>query len=676
VTFEIITKTGRRKIYYNEDWRVGRYSGSGHFVADIVFVGYGIHAPDKGYDEYEGMDVKGKLVLLADQPTDSLSKKFGDAANMDKRIEAAQKLGALGVIAFQARTSQQTRFYGIRGTKELYKPDFVILSVERHVIEFMFKNHPVDARQLTRNIGAKNKPKSFDTGSRAYVGVNAIFDPKRVTRNVLAKITGSDPKLKDEYIVIGGHMDHLGVNPLGDIYYGANDNASGTAVVMEVGRIMKLNNAKPKRTVIFAAWAGEEQGLLGSYYYADHAPHPIEKTIVNINMDMVGHGSGKIPFNGVYYGPQIWKVLEEKLPEEILDYTAPARGGPGGSDHTPFLRKGVPAFFLITRGAVKYHQPHDHSDLIVPEMLKKTGDLVHAAVIILADEEQNFIPPMRQEIYNLKQQNLINYNLVNIEKLVEHRADTKDSHVDLQLAFLTGDEGLTGDQLRINMIQKLFDLPDKFKKAKGLSLFTARSSVSVNSRRGRTTVLPGLKGFEALKDNPRWGSILAQQGLYFVALDDVSFLFENEGLSEDGKKTLKAIDDSGLFFCIKGADANQIKALLKASKTPFVFLMNEVPEKEILNLIKEDESAIGLIFSSEDDPAAYFNRIKTVKEAIGTQYMMIVSESCLWKDEGKNLMLSVITELIKGELERFDLSNIFSRTFLRVLGKARGDRQP
>ncbi|UCE42834.1 MAG: M20/M25/M40 family metallo-hydrolase [Candidatus Aminicenantes bacterium] len=674
-TFEIISNTGRRDLYYNEDWRVGRYSGSGHFMADIVFVGYGIHAPDKGFDEYAGVDVKGKVILMADQPPDSLQKKFREAASTDKRVEAAQKHGALGLIVFQASTIRQTRFYGISVSKEMYNPDFVILSAERQVIEFMFKNHPVDARQLTRNIATKNKTNSFNTGSKAYIGINSIYDPKRATRNVLAKITGSDPKLKDESVIIGGHMDHLGVSPLGDIYYGANDNASGTAVAMEVARIMKLNNAKPKRTVIFAGWAGEEQGLLGSYYYADNPEYPIDKTIAYINMDMVGHGEGKTSFNGEYYGPQIWEVLKAKLPKEILDTTAPRRGGPGGSDHTPFLQKGVPAFSIGTRGAVKYHQPYDHSDLIRPEILKTVGDLVHATVKILANEEQNFILPQRQEVYHLKQQDLINFKLANVEKVVEHRKDAKDSHVDVQLAFLEGDEGLSGDQLRINIIQKLLDLLDKYKKAKGLSLFSPTTSISSISRLGRTTVLPGLVGIRALKDDLRWAEILAKQGLYFVYLDDVSFLFGDSGLSEDGKKTIKALNKSGLLSYIKGADTAQIKVLLKTAHKPFIFVTNDIPEKEVLDLIKDKESAIGLILSSDTDPAAYFKKIDAIKEAIGSQYVMMVNEPCFWKDEGKNLMLKVITEIIKGKYERADLSNIFSRTFLRVLNEARGTSQ-
>ena len=166
-------------------------------------------------------------------------------------------------------------------------------------------------------------------------------------------------------------MDHLGINPLGEVMNGANDNASGTAVVMEIARIMKFNRTKPKRTVIFALWAGEEQGLVGSRYYADHPNLPIEKTVACINMDMVGQGHGKVPFRGVYYGPQIWKVLKEKLPKDILDDVKPGRGGPGGSDHTSFMMKGVPGFFIITTPFMKYHHSRDDVDLINPEMLKK-----------------------------------------------------------------------------------------------------------------------------------------------------------------------------------------------------------------------------------------------------------------------------------------------------------------
>jgi len=672
VTLEIISDRARRDFYYGEDWRVQRYSGSGHFTAEIVFVGYGIHAPEKKYDDYAGVDLKGKVVLFSSGTPQSLMKKLDGEAKMDKRIETAQKLGARGVIVFRPSTSQ-SRYFRMRADKKIYKPDFVILSVESKVTNFIFKDLNTELRYLFREIDGKAKPMSLETGVKAFVSVNAIFDEKRATRNVLAKITGNDRKVKNEFIIIGAHMDHLGIAPMGDVMNGANDNASGTAVTMEIARVMKLNRAKPKRTVIFALWAGEEQGLLGSRHYADQATHPIEKTIVNINMDMVGHGSGKIPFNGVYYGPQIWKVLKEKLPKEILDSVNPGRGGPGGSDHTPFLEKGVPGFFVITRGAIKYHQSRDDIDLIKPEILKKTGDFVHAAGKILASEPGDFILLLRQETYYLKYQNLINFKLSPLDAFIANHGDTKDSHVDLQLSVMDEEDSLSGDELRIDILKKFLSASEKIKKTKGLSYYSSSGRLSMNVRQGKTTIMAGLKGLNSFRDDPRWAQVLAKQGLYFVFVDDPSFLFDEKGLNEEGEKIIKAINSSGLLLAVKGLDSLQAKALLKGSKKPLILLERDLPEKEVMELVKKKDSALGLILGKEEDPAAYFKRLDEAKKAIGTEHLMMVNEPCLWGGDGKKQMLKVISEMIKEKYERMDFSNLFSSTFFRVLNKARGE---
>jgi len=673
VKLEIITEKARRDFYYGEDWRVQSYSGSGHFTAELVFVGYGIHAPEKEYDDYAGIDVKGKIVLFSSDTPQRLEKKLADATKMEKRIEAAQKLGARGAIFFRLSTTER-RYFRRRLKKEQYKPDFVILSVERKVTDFIFKDLSTEIRYPVPEFGRRAElPKSLETGVKAFVSVKAIFDEKRPTRNVLAKITGSDKVLKDEYVVIGGHMDHLGISPIGDVMNGANDNASGTAVVMEIARMMKVNRAKPKRTVIFALWAGEEQGLLGSRHYADHPLYPIEQTIAYINMDMVGQGKGKIPFQGVYYGPQIWELLKEKLPKEILDYVAPARGGPGGSDHSSFLKKGVPGFFVMTRGFLKYHKSRDDSDLINLEILKKTGHFVHAAVKVLASEPGDFIPPLRQETYYLKNQTLVNFKPSPLNKVIEHHKDAKDSHVDLQLSIITEEEGLSGNALRIDILKKFLSASEKIKKAKGLSYYSSSAKLRGDIRQGKTTIMAGLKGISSFRDDPRWAQVLAKQGLYFVVVEDPSFLFDEEGLSEEGKKIVKAVNTSGLLLLVKGVYSSQAKALLKGSKKPLVIFDKNLPDKEVMELIKEKDSAFGLLLGSEEDPAFYFKKLDDVKKAIGTKYLMMVNESCLWEGAGKDQMLKVIAEIIKAKYERSDISNLFSSTFLRVLGKARGE---
>lgn len=671
VKFEIITNRERRDFYYGDTWRIQRYSGSGNFSAEIVFVGYGIHAPDKEYDDYAGVDVKGKIVMFATGSPRKLADKLGDAIKTEKKIEAVHELGARGIIAFR-QTSTQSRFYGIGVRKEQYKPDFVILSIESNVTNFIFKDLKTETRYLFQEINGKGTPQSFATGVKAFISVNASFDEERSTRNVLAKITGSDKKLKDEYFVIGGHMDHLGISPLGDVYNGANDNASGTAVVMEIARVMKLNKAKPKRTVVFAAWAGEEQGLLGSRYYADNSPS-IEKTIAYINMDMVGHGSGNVPFRGEYYGPQIWKLLKEKLPEEIMEYVKPGRGGPGGSDHTPFLQKGVPAFAVMTEGYhFKYHRPGDDIDLIKPEILKRVGDFVYAAVQILASEPGDLIQPMRQAVYYLKYQDLANFKFEPLTHVIEKHGDAKNSHVDLQVAVVEGKEGLSGDELRVDIINSLFDLPEKMKKAKGLSLYAPNRSISMNSRQGKTTVMLGLRGIDSFRDNPKWAKVLVEQGLHFAVADDLSSLFGEEGLTEDGKKFIKAVNSSGLLLLVKGLDAAQMKGLLEESKKPMVFIERELPDEETLELIKEKNFALGLVLGADEDPAAYFKKLEEAKKAIGSRYLIIVNENCLWGSAGKDQMLQVISEMIKEKYERMDYSNLFTSTFIRVLRSARG----
>jgi hypothetical protein len=673
VKLEIIAEKTRRDFYYGEDWRVQRFSGSGHFTAELVFVGYGIHAPDKEHDDYAGVDVKGKIVIFTTETPQRLKKKLGDATKMEKRIEAAQKLGARGVIFFKLSTAS-SRYFRVRLKKEQYKPDFVVLSVERKVMDFIFKDLSTEISYPIPAMGRRAElPKSLETGVKAFVSVNAIFDEKRPSRNVLAKITGRDKALKDEYVVIGGHMDHLGISPMGEIMSGANDNASGTAVVMEIARIMKLNRAKLKRTVIFGLWAGEEQGLLGSRHYADDSTFPMNKTVAYINMDMVGHGSSKIPFEGVYYGSQIWKLLKEKLPKEILDYVTPKRGGPGGSDHTPFLEKGVPGFFAMTKGYLKYHQSRDDSDLIKPEMLKKTGDFVHAAVKILASESGDFFPPLRQETYYLKYQSLVNFEFPLLSEVVEHHKDVKDSHVDLQLAVMKEEEGLSGGRLRIDILEKFLSASEEIKKAKGLSYYSSSMGLSRDIRQGKTTIMAGLKGINAFRDDPRWAQVLVKQGLYFAFVENPSFLFGEQGLSEEGKNIIKGVNDSGLLLLVKGVDGSQAKLLLKESKRPLAFLDKSLPDKEVMELIKEKESAFGLIWSNDVDPVAYFNKLDEFKKAVGTEYLMMVNEPCLWGKAGKDQMLKVITEIIKAKYDRTDRSNIYSSSLLRVLGKARGD---
>ena len=570
----VVAHNKTREFVYGEDWRQSRFSGSALLGAGVVFVGYGLSVPQKQYDDYADVDVKGKLVLFSTDSPRRFKDTIKEEAELQARVKAAQDHGALGVLMFRSEQLTTTGGFSRGGLKkDIYRPNFMILSLESKVVDFIFKWQKADPRYFFQQIELTGKPQSYDLGVQGLVNLQADFDEKRPTQNVLAKIGGSDPKLKNEYVIVGAHMDHLGVDMTGDILNGADDNASGTAVVMEAARVMKLNRFKPKRTVIFALWGAEEEGLLGSKYYTENPVYPLDKTAANINLDMEGHGTGKVAVGGSYYAPETWDILKTRLPKDLMDNVIPGRGGPGGSDHSHFLYNGVPAFIVMTDGPhFKTNRVGDVSDLIKPDILRNAGLFTMAA-------------------------------------------------------------------------------KEKLAQTKGLTLFGSQPPTEGFMTKGRgpakTTVLVGLQGLAAIRDDLRWAGVFSKLGVGFIALDKPEALFDASGVHEEGKKTLEALGKAGL--------------LLET---------NALPDKDILDLVKKTESAVGLILAKGGDAAALGKMIDEAKQALGSEYVALVNETCLWEKSGKDMMLDLIAELLKLKYETGDLANLFSGSFLRALNRA------
>jgi len=243
----------------------------------------------------------------------------------------------------------------------------------------------------------------------------------------------------------------------------------------------------------------------------------------------------------------------------------------------------------------------------------------------------------------------------------------------LQLSVLEEKEGLSGDELRMDILKSLLTTSEKIKKARGLTYYSNSSKLRGDIRQGKTTIMAGLKGINSFSDDPKWAQVLAKQGIYFVIVDDASSFFNEKELTEEGKKILKAVNESGLLLGFKGLNASQEKSLLNTSKKPVILLSRDLPDEETQELIKKKKSAIGLILSQDDEPADYFEKLDEAKKSLGTEHLMIVNEQCLWGKAGKEQMLKVISEILKANYERSDISNIFSGTFLRVLNKVRGE---
>ena len=679
-TLAIVAHNKKREFVYGEDWRQYQYSGSGTFGSGVVFVGYGICAPQQQYDDYSGVDVKDKLVLFAvDSPPRRLEEKLSEEAQMQNRVKAALQHGARGILTFRSDGQTAGAFFRGSLTKELYKSDFVVISLETRVVDFIFKWQRADPRYFFQQIDATGKPQSFDLGVQSLLHLNVTYDPNRATQNVLAKITGSDETLKNEYVIVGAHMDHLGVDMAGDVFNGADDNASGTAVVMESARVLKLNRFKPRRTVIFALWAAEEEGLLGSKYYTDNPVYPLEKTVANINLDMEGHGTGKVNVRGKYFAPEVWEILKNGLPKQLLDNALTDRGGPGGSDHTHFLYNGVPAFMVNTAGPhFKTNRVGDVIDLIRPEILKNSGDFVMAALEVLSTDPKIPILPRRKEAFFWRYQTVVNYDTQALDTVIEQHKDVQDPDVDFQLAVIGDIQGLAGDASRASLVRNIFSGKEGLAQAKGLALFggpaPAGGSFTSVGLPAKTTVLLGLRGIGSLRDDLRWAEVYSRQGIAFVSLDQPAFLFAGRTLSTEGKKIMEGLIKANLLLICKSLDGSQAKNLLENTGKPVMLQMSTVPEKDVLDLFKKTNSVLGLVLAKDEDAAAYFRKIDQVKRAVGTGNVAIVTQNSLWDNAGKDQILSVLSEFLKAGYGNPELTDLFSGAFTRALTRARTEQ--
>jgi hypothetical protein len=672
----IVAHGRTREFVYGDDWRQYRYSGSGVFGAGVVFVGYGISAPRKDYDEYTGLDVRNKLVVFAVETPRRFEESLKDEAQLQARIDAARDHGARGVLTFRSDGQPAGPFFRGALRKESYRPDFVALSIESRVVDFIFKWQKADPRYFFQQIEQTGKPQSYDLGVQSLLNLQVIFDEKRQTQNVLARITGTDDALKNEYVIVGGHMDHLGVDMSGDILNGADDDASGTAVVIETARAMKRSGFTPKRTIIFAAWAAEEMGLLGSKYYTEHPIYPLEKTVANINLDMEGHGTGKVGASGAYYAPEVWQILAAKLPKDVLANTIPGRGGPGGSDHTHFLYNGIPALMVSTDGPhFKTNRVGDVIDLIKPEILQKSGDFVLAALEILSTDPTIPIVPRRKETFYWRYQTIVNHQLRPLEAVILAHKDVRDPDVDVQLATVNPKDNSGGDASRMEVMKALLAGKEAVARTAGLVVYgsPAPQGAPMMGPRGpsKTTVLLGLNGLMSIRDDLRWADVFSRQGIAFATVDGPGFLFGEKGLSPEGDKAVEALGRTGILLIARGLNPAQAKALLATTKKPIVLHASALPDQEVLALVKSTGSTLGLVMAKGEAGSAYFGRLDAATKAVGPECVSIVTEESLWQAPARAQMLDVIGEMLKAGYQLDALANVTSGAFTRSLARAR-----
>ncbi len=412
----------------------------------VVFVGYGIRAPEHEYDDYEGIDVTGKIVLALrgeprskdpDSPFDGtemtehslfvtkarIAGEQGAAALLvvsgpvDHRssIPAGQMLwpslksadgrpGLMQGVAELAASSGDASSSNMSATaiaemlprmfqsslpeEQLAVPS---LSVSRKVTNALFRGLEQDLRELQAQLDETLQSVSFEIpASRMGLSVEIGRDSK-FSRNVVARLPGRDPELNGEVVVLGAHLDHVGFNDAGDIWNGADDNASGTTVLLEAAEALS-RGPRPARSIMIIAFGAEEQGLLGSQYWVQHPTVPIESVVAMVNMDMVGRGeSGKVTVMGGKSAELLNSWLNELDGQNGLDFLFDESADAeffGRSDQANFYAADVPCVFLSTMLHDDYHKPTDTAEKIDFANMQRIARTIRDLALRIANDPE------------------------------------------------------------------------------------------------------------------------------------------------------------------------------------------------------------------------------------------------------------------------------------------------
>jgi hypothetical protein len=376
------------KLTSGRDYTPFSFSSSAKVSGQVVFAGYGITAPDLHYDDYTGLDVKDKIVLiLRHEPQENDDKSIFDGKELTSHATFADKAsnakmhGALGVILVNdtpPHPKDADKLLDFGTATGPTDSGVVFVQVKAATAEAWFKAEGRDLNEIEADIDKDLKPRSFAmTKLTVNLSVDVQHDTKTV-HNVEAYLPGTT----SEYVIIGAHYDHLGLgdehslapSQIGTIHPGADDNASGTAGVIELARWYS-KQPRPKRGILFLTFAGEELGLLGSSWYVNHPLLPLKDAVAMINMDMIGRiRDGKVYINGTGTGSTLAKLVNDIPTPPGFKFDLSENLGYGGSDHMSFTIKSVPVVFFFSGLHGDYHKPSDTADKInAPDAAKLLG---------------------------------------------------------------------------------------------------------------------------------------------------------------------------------------------------------------------------------------------------------------------------------------------------------------
>lgn len=430
---ELINKDGSAEnkfiFNYGADFSFNGPSVGREFTAPLVFVGYGLKIDELGIDDFKGLDLKGKIIVCLSEfpasfrdPNSEIYKKLNmqDRGAFWKlyqaRQEALRKTGAAGMITVPGYMSARATNYPFRYNSDIYEGEkrltnnslrlslpedslsasTIELSVSAKLSNEILKGTGINPQEFAKNYvpGKKNQSKEL---KGKFIHFKSNTKTRTVAgRNVLGMIEGENP---NEVIVIGAHYDHCGMYN-GYIWNGADDNASGTVGVMTIAKAIIASGVKLKKTIIFAAWTGEEKGLFGSNYFVDKYKKK-ENLVLNLNFDMISRRPEKDSVGyktGVDY-TQAYPILKELIEKANTNYNLgltiefkPSKQPQAGTDFTPFAEKKIPIFGFDAAFTADYHGPFDHADKADLDLMTKIIKAGYLTVFEIASMDKKLEP--------------------------------------------------------------------------------------------------------------------------------------------------------------------------------------------------------------------------------------------------------------------------------------------
>ncbi len=395
--FTVQVGDAKKALKIDQDFVPFSFSSSEDVSAPVVFAGYGATADEFHYDDYAGLDAKDKIVvLLRYEPTGFADKSGNHGLTQHSQLITkainARNHGAKAVVVVNGKLGDGeedvlTRFGSVSGPENV---GLVFVQVKNAVADSWFQAAGKSLKDVQDQINSSTKPSSFAFPDNLHVSLHIDIETTRATvNNVLAWLPGQT----DEYVIIGAHYDHLGrgnfdslaPSQIGQIHPGADDNASGTAGVLELARLMAPQRGQFKRSILFMNFSGEELGLLGSAFWVKDPTRPLAKAVAMLNMDMIGRiKDDKVYIGGVGTGSTFKTVLEQAQKDAPfkIEYSA---GGTSSSDHTSFVTRKIPSLFFFSGLHSDYHKPSDTWDKINAPSAARLLDMVESVAVQLAN---------------------------------------------------------------------------------------------------------------------------------------------------------------------------------------------------------------------------------------------------------------------------------------------------